>query len=247
MTLTFTQHAIRRALVTALALTLAGGASAPATAAALPGPTDREREVVLERAKRWTKHGVPYSQARYHEGYRTDCSGFVSMAWGLDESLTTRSLPEVSRRIDKDMLKPGDIMLNGSGDSLRHAVIFGGWADQDKTTYVALEQTGQSGVDRAVKRVVPYPYRFQGEKYKPYRLDGPLGPEAAVQAEAAEEAARAAASKAAAEAAEEKAAADATREADAGLAREAAKLASGTAHAVAQTPTLLARLTGILP
>ena len=36
---------------------------------------------VIANAKTWLNPAVPYSQSAYHNGYRTDCSGYVSMAW----------------------------------------------------------------------------------------------------------------------------------------------------------------------
>jgi len=36
---------------------------------------------VIANAKTWLNPPVPYSQTAYHNGYRTDCSGYVSMAW----------------------------------------------------------------------------------------------------------------------------------------------------------------------
>ncbi|MEU6407366.1 hypothetical protein [Microbispora sp. NPDC046933] len=70
----------------------------PATAAtalahsSLPGlprtPTaDDARQRVIDRAKTWnpgTPQRVPYDQGKYHNGYRTDCSGYASMALGLN-------------------------------------------------------------------------------------------------------------------------------------------------------------------
>src|SRR5438105_14469861 len=47
------------------------------------------RRSALDRGLRWFDEKVPYSQSRSHDGYRTDCSGFVSMAWQLGTSYTT--------------------------------------------------------------------------------------------------------------------------------------------------------------
>ena len=48
---------------------------------------------MMSRAQYWVDHGVPYNQGAYYsdpEGtsYREDCSGYVSMAWHLTDSLT---------------------------------------------------------------------------------------------------------------------------------------------------------------
>ena len=50
---------------------------------------------------------VPYSQTRYYAGYRTDCSGFVSMCWALPSSYNTRTLYRVSYPITADDLHRG--------------------------------------------------------------------------------------------------------------------------------------------
>lgn len=109
----------------------------------------------------------------YRGGYRRDCSGFVSYAWDLPENLVTWRLPLVTKRIGKSQLRAGDILLNHrAGPGARHVVMFEKWANKRKTRYYGLEQTGQSGVDRAIRRVLPYPYRFQKSMYKPYRYVG---------------------------------------------------------------------------
>ena len=89
------------------------------------GPIDRN--TIIRRAKRWVDQRVPYSQSAYKDGYRTDCSGYVSMAWNLSSSKTTWTLPDVSRRITKEDLQPGDVLIkNNPADPVNgsHVVIF---------------------------------------------------------------------------------------------------------------------------
>jgi hypothetical protein len=130
-----------------------------------------DRAAVIERAKTWTSVGVPYSQLGYKDGYRRDCSGFLSMAWNLPENLTTWRVPLVAKEIKKSELLPGDVLLDAtSGAGGRHVVIFEKWADSAKQKYWVLESTGQDGVERAIRRVVPYPYRVNKARYKPYRF-----------------------------------------------------------------------------
>jgi cell wall-associated NlpC family hydrolase len=127
---------IRRAIaVTALSLGLLGGFATTATAApegvegndstiqsqsveiagAYGGTITRAE--VISRAKNWWDRKVPYSQTAYawdvNKGkkYRTDCSGFVSMAWKLTSSRTTSTLDGVATRISWANLKPGDMIL----------------------------------------------------------------------------------------------------------------------------------------
>lgn len=164
------QGRLSRLVALVIVLGLALGAM-PVSSFAAEKPLDRS--TVIKRAKVWTKQRVPYSQTGKKSGYRRDCSGFVSMAWDLPENLVTWNLPLVSRRIAKKDLKPGDIILNASGrGGGRHVVIFERWANRKHTKYVALEQTGQNGVNSAVRRVVKYPYRIGGKNYKPYRYVG---------------------------------------------------------------------------
>lgn len=119
------------------------------------------RSEIISRAKTWSDIGIPYSQTDYYGGYRTDCSGYVSMAWKLSESLTTRSLDQVSHRIDKDDLLAGDILLSYDN----HVVIFEKWADTAHTSYYIYEQTPP----QTIHHVIPYPY-YSGS-YLPYRYD----------------------------------------------------------------------------
>ena len=136
------------------------------------------RESVVERSKRWVDLAVPYSQSHYFEGYRTDCSGFVSMSWlltgatGRPISPATDTLPRYGVRIAKDRLLPGDMIVRPkTATSWGHAVIFGGWADEARKTYWAYEQSGSAGQARL--RQTPYPYwPSSGLPYEPYRYTG---------------------------------------------------------------------------
>lgn len=99
------------------------------------------RQQVLARAKSWVRHRVPYSQSRYHRGYRQDCSGFVSMAWKLGKSYTTRSLGSVSKRVPKSKARSGDIVLTPG-----HVVIFAGWKNKRAGTFYAYHEPSSGKV-----------------------------------------------------------------------------------------------------
>lgn len=106
------------------------------------------RPEVIKRAKHWIKKKVKYSQTRYYQGYRRDCSGFVSMAWKLKRSYTSSSIRGVSRRINPSILKPGDAVRRTG-----HVEIFAGWKNKRKRTYYALlESTYGKPTMRKVKR-----------------------------------------------------------------------------------------------
>jgi len=124
------------------------------------------RSTMIKRAQNWVDHHVPYSQSGTYEGYRTDCSGYASMAWGLGKpGLTTRTLGGVSHKISKNDLKEGDVLLNVA----EHVVIFGGWSDSSRSHYIAYEET-RPGVG-TVKRVTPYPYWYSTNAFIPYRYN----------------------------------------------------------------------------
>jgi hypothetical protein len=109
--------------------------SAPAHAEGLSNGISRGE--VIARAHYWLSVNVPYSQSANYpdpEGrnYRTDCSGFVSMAWHLDQSRTTDTLDDVSTAISASALKPGDILLRRDS-SVQHVVIFENWTNTAHT------------------------------------------------------------------------------------------------------------------
>ncbi|MFD0275007.1 peptidoglycan-binding protein [Kitasatospora sp. NPDC127111] len=131
-------------------------------------PVTRAR--ILARAQDWVDQKVPYSMSRYWtDGYRQDCSGFVSMAWGLDSSQTTWTLPDFAERITKAELQPGDILVHNDPASPQggsHVTLFGGWTDAAHTRYLAYEQTSPG----TTKRDTPYAYWSDSASYVPYRF-----------------------------------------------------------------------------
>ncbi|MFF5446904.1 hypothetical protein [Streptomyces sp. NPDC012888] len=126
------------------------------------------RSEVIKRASSWVGLGLQYSWDNTYQGYRTDCSGFASMAWklatpGLD---TTSFVPSgVASWIGKGELKPGDALLNDAAGARGHIVIFGGWTDSSQTSYKGYEFTA-SGVHH---RTIPYPYYSGYGTYRPVR------------------------------------------------------------------------------
>ncbi|MFE5586161.1 hypothetical protein [Kitasatospora sp. NPDC056531] len=127
---------VSRAAARSLATLVAAGvgatlftAAAPAQAASTAGGTITRSEV-LARAQSWVNEGVPYNQQGYKTDangtYREDCSGYVSMAWHLTDSLTTQTLPNVSTTISFSQLKAGDA-LDYTAD---HTFLFAGWTNQ---------------------------------------------------------------------------------------------------------------------
>ncbi|MFD9126711.1 peptidoglycan-binding protein [Kitasatospora sp. NPDC059571] len=153
------------------------GDGAPGARALTTSTTTRAE--IMARAQGWVDQKVPYSMGRFwSDGYRQDCSGFISMAWGLGSSQTTWTLPNYADRISKDDLQPGDALIyNNSADPQggSHAVLFGGWTDSSHTRYTAYEQTSPT----TVKRSTPYAYWSHSGSYLPYRYRGVTTPPAA--------------------------------------------------------------------
>ncbi|MFF3684910.1 peptidoglycan-binding protein [Streptomyces sp. NPDC002187] len=149
---------------------LHGPAGLPATAGT---PLRRlSRADIIDRAKRWVSAKVPYSMSKYwSDGYRQDCSGYVSMAWNLAGNEWTGSLAQFGHRILRDELEPGDILLFHNPDDPTtgsHVTIFGGWTDYTHTHYMAYEQTKP----RTRVKATPMAYWTNSAGYVAYRYKG---------------------------------------------------------------------------
>ncbi|MFE9673539.1 peptidoglycan-binding protein [Streptomyces sp. NPDC006259] len=148
---------------------LHGPGGRPADSVTLPATTRTE---IIDRAGKWVAAKVPYSMSAYwSDGYRQDCSGYVSMAWKLPGNEWTGSLPTYATRITKEELQPGDMLLFHNPDNPTngsHVVLFGGWTDYTHGYYLAYEQTRP-----ATRRLAtPYAYWTDSDRYVPYRYKG---------------------------------------------------------------------------
>ncbi|MFJ5152285.1 peptidoglycan-binding protein [Streptomyces sp. NPDC088353] len=148
------------------------GSEGPAKAGELIAISATTRSQIVSRAKRWLDARVPYSMNRFwRDGYRQDCSGFVSMAWNLPRNEWTGSLGRYAVRITKGQLQPGDILLFHNPDNPQkgsHVVLFGGWTNQRHTSYIAYEQAPP----HTRSRTTPYAYWTNSKRYVPYRYKG---------------------------------------------------------------------------
>ncbi|WP_405817059.1 peptidoglycan-binding protein [Streptomyces sp. NBC_01390] len=130
------------------------------------------RSEIINRARTWVAARVPYSMSTYWgDGYRQDCSGFVSMAWNLAGNEWTGSLDRYGVRIPKEDLQPGDILLfHNPSDPEKgsHVVIFGGWTDYTHTYYTAYEETRPY----ARRQATPFAYWSHSDRYQAYRYKG---------------------------------------------------------------------------
>jgi hypothetical protein len=114
----------------------------------------------VQRGKVWVDRQIPYNQgvtanpdgsrAASNTGFRTDCSGFLSMAWGLPA--TGLSVPVTGNLgnyantfTDKNQLQPGDAINNRKVGNDGHVVLFVRWIDKNQGTFVAYEENGGQG------------------------------------------------------------------------------------------------------
>lgn len=102
------------------------------------------RRTAIQRGFAWFDANVAYSQSRSYQGYRTDCSGFVSMCWQLGRSYTTLDFStgggESGGLASYESLVPGDALVrrsNGAG----HIVMFLGWNDRAHSAACVVEQS----------------------------------------------------------------------------------------------------------
>ena len=139
-------------------------------------PQPSKRTWMIWRGSTWVTDNVAYSSTLRHDGYRQDCSGFVSFVWQLTKPGTSPSgLKNSSYQIEFSKLKPGDALISSS-----HAMIFVQWVDQSAGTFIAYEEenTTYGTVQRTltlntktgvIKQSSDYTY---SGTYKAYRLNG---------------------------------------------------------------------------
>jgi hypothetical protein len=141
-----------------------------------PGPGCLQGVAVLARAETWLTGWdggpVPYlssaDSTTWFQGYRRDCSGYVSMALGLPgPGLDAAGLAARSTPIAKTDLRAGDLLINPAPDLAGHVVIFDHWTDGTMTSYVGYEQSGDGGTHH---RVIPFPYFAGYPQMSPYRF-----------------------------------------------------------------------------
>ncbi|MFJ8104338.1 peptidoglycan-binding protein [Streptomyces sp. NPDC096132] len=151
---------------------LHGPGGKPAQPTGVLGTPVTTRAEIIRRAREWVAARVPYSMSAFwSDGYRQDCSGFVSMAWHLPGNEWTGTLDQYGTRISKEELQPGDILLFHNPEDPRkgsHVVIFGGWTDYTHSYYIAYEETRPT----ARRQATPYAYWTHADSYVAYRYKG---------------------------------------------------------------------------
>jgi hypothetical protein len=135
------------------------------------------RDAIIGRAKLWVDAQVPYNQNGQRDGYRTDCSGFVSYAWQLKvngqpvspDTVTLGTTYTVDTSFSA--LQPGDIINNERPGNSGHVVMFINWIDQDHTKFVAYEENG--GYGKAVQTALTLENIGSGFTIKEYNSTAP--------------------------------------------------------------------------
>ena len=121
------------------------------------------RQDIINRAQDWVNRGIMYSQSDYTDGYRQDCSGYVSMAWASSQpGHTTYNMQDICHRIDRSQIQPGDAILNPQN----HVLIFDRWVDSDSFYQYAEIDWGRP----ATHNIVSYNW-FASNGYFPCRYN----------------------------------------------------------------------------
>lgn len=154
------------------------------------------RAEVLRRARTlWPEGGVPYDMGAIHRatGYRQDCSGYVSMCWGIPPDaapggwggLNTVTLVTGGwmREIPVDDLRPGDAVGRcgpGTAGAAGHIQLFEAWDDRAALRHWVLEQAG--GARGWRRRLVGWTPGYKAYRYKGITEDVASGGSAGVRA-----------------------------------------------------------------
>ncbi len=122
--------------------------------AVLDGAKDPARHTALTRGLAWVDANVMYSQTHAYKGFRQDCSGFVSMAWGEGSALTTAGFAPYDTAASRSLsgysqLLPGDAL---NKHPRGHMFMFGAWANAGHSEMVILEES-HSGTPAMMKIV----------------------------------------------------------------------------------------------
>ncbi|MBX3230885.1 MAG: C40 family peptidase [Labilithrix sp.] len=114
---------------------------------------------ILERAAKWLREGTKYSQTTWKDGHRTDCSGYVSMAWGRSDFTTAQIPPRnpnssIARVIEWDELEVGDAIARGDSyisDSPGHVMLYAGTDYAGFSCFWELTDPGDTRVSSVIK------------------------------------------------------------------------------------------------
>eukprot|EP00940_MAST-03C_sp_MAST-3C-sp2_P001179 g1179.t1 len=118
-------------------------------------PEPITRNEILKRGLTWINNRIRYSQRRYHfdpyvgQRYRTDCTGYVSMAWNIDQIGSTswvRGIKDAGpdenklfKSIACSELLPGDALVNNG-----HIVLFRKWSNKEAGQFYVWHESGST-------------------------------------------------------------------------------------------------------
>jgi hypothetical protein len=141
---------------------------APLSANTAPGAAEQLRNQIAARAVQWYGN-TPYEWGGVKldgpgAGYRQDCSGFVSYAWGLAQpGPVTSQFRDYAARIPFTTLELGDAVNNEGISEDGHMILFWHWADDSHTRFWALEMSGRfTDDDGTNSNAVLNLYRVEG-------------------------------------------------------------------------------------
>jgi hypothetical protein len=103
------------------------------------------RSHIVDRGFAWYDQGITYNTNHSFQGYRRDCSGFVSMAWEFTSNPNTALFPPfVSGKYAVELpsfddLVPGDAINKTFRNPVGHVMLFVGWATFDHSQMFFLQ------------------------------------------------------------------------------------------------------------
>lgn len=142
------------------------GAELEVSDATLEEQATMTRAAIVARGKVWVDAHVPYNMNGSYGGWRTDCSGFISMAWNLRDSkgrkisANTSSLWNYAVRFTNvDDLQPGDAINSslpgGATGAANHVVLFVKWLNKTKHTFLVYQERGRAyGTVQSTKQLI---------------------------------------------------------------------------------------------
>ena len=139
------------------------------------------RSEVLRRARLWPERTVPYSMSKLRDGYRTDCSGFVSMCWAIPPSenggwgghstvtlVTEGYMHEIAERA----LRPGDAIGRcgpGTGGAAGHIMLVVGY----KPGRIEIAEQSGAGWGPIWRTLSAMPAGYRAWRYRGIKDDPP--------------------------------------------------------------------------
>jgi hypothetical protein len=148
------------------------GAGAAALASALPASSALAAGLpasdVMAGAERYL--GVPYVYGGNDPVRGLDCSSYVSLIWRIPRQ-STDTLHNYAFEIDKDDLRPGDVMNRPYVGRSSHCRVFVGWATEDRSVAWMYECAFRRGVNL---RPIAYDDRYTPVRRYNFVPDLPL-------------------------------------------------------------------------